>query len=185
MKVGEMKRLKTDYLTVVLMAVGGFAVPTAPAQTAASLSDGQRQATMTVKRAGAQRTYELKSNAVLRDNQPSNNQISFSETAEQAIVRSGNVMFDGLYAMAMHEARQNSVSEIKDGAYGNGDPIPLDAFETGEKWTYVWTRDLAYSVNLALAGFDPQRSVNSLLFKTMLNPSIVFCCDGSSSLVNQ
>lgn len=121
---------------------------------------------MTAKHAGALRTYELKSNAVLRDNQPADKQVVFSEIADQAIVRSGNVMFDGLYAMAIHEARQNSVSEIKDGAYGNGSPISLDAFETGERWTYVWTRDLAYSVNLALAGFDPQRSVNSLLFKT-------------------
>ncbi len=97
-----MKSLKKDYLTIVLLAVGGFAVPAVLSQTAASLSDGQLQATMTVKRAGAQRTYELKSNAVLRDNQPADHQISFSETAEQAMVRSGNVMFDGLYAMAVH-----------------------------------------------------------------------------------
>ena len=48
---------------------------------------------------------------------------------------------------------QNSVSQIKDGAYGNGAPFKLEAYQTGEFWTYVWTRDLSYSVNLALAWF--------------------------------
>ena len=159
-----MKSLKTECLTVVLVAVGFFA--SARAQTAAMLSDGPLQAIMTIKRSGDLRTYELKSNAVLRDNRPASKQVAFSETADHALLRSGNAMFDGLYAMAVHEARQNSVSEIKDGAYGNGVPIKLDAFQTGESWTYVWTRDLAYSVHLALAGFDPQRAVSSLLFKT-------------------
>jgi hypothetical protein len=130
-----MKSLKTGLLIGVLIAEGGIAVSTAHAQATATLSDGQTQAAMTVKHAGALRTYELKSNAVLRDNQPADQQVTLSETADQAKVRSGNVMFDGLYAMAVHEAKQNSVSEIKDGAYGHGKPIQLDAFETGEKWT--------------------------------------------------
>ena len=53
-------------------------------------------------------------------------------------------------------------------AYGNGVPIQIEAFQTGEFWTYVWTRDLSYSVYLALGGFDPPRAVNSLLFKTSI-----------------
>jgi hypothetical protein len=36
----------------------------------------------------------------------------------------------------------------------------------GENWPYVWTRDTAYAALLSLAAVDPQRTVNSLLFKT-------------------
>lgn len=166
-RVNGMKNLKINYVTVLLAATGCFAV------SAASRVDGNARAFMTVTRSGDLRAYELKSTADLRDNRPAGKQVSFSETAGQAVLRSGNAMFDGLYAMAIHEARQNSVSEIKDGAYGNGVPVKLDAFQTGESWTYVWTRDLAYSVHLALAGFDPQRAVSSLLFKTSgLKPSV-------------
>ncbi len=75
-------------------------------------------------------------------------------------------MFDGLYALAVNEALQNSVEQISDGSYGNGAPISLGAFQTGAQWTYVWTRDLSYSTDLALAGFDPERAQSSLLFKT-------------------
>lgn len=123
-------------------------------------------AAMSVIKPGDLRTYELTSNAPLRDNRPLSKQVVFSEKAEYASIRSGNVMFDGLYAMAIHEAVENSVSEIKDNAYNNGSPIKLDAYQTGERWPYVWTRDLAYSLNLALAGFDPARAASSLLFKT-------------------
>lgn len=168
-----MKSLKTDGARVVFFAVGCLTVASAVAESGDTLSDGQAQAVIAIKRSGDLRTYELKSNAALRENRPADKQVTFSETADHAILRSGNTMFDGLYAMAVHEAQLNSVSEIKDNAYGNGDPIQLEAFQTGESWSYVWTRDLAYSVNLALAGFDPQRSVNSLLFKTStLKPSV-------------
>ncbi|HUJ09092.1 MAG TPA: amylo-alpha-1,6-glucosidase [Verrucomicrobiae bacterium] len=122
---------------------------------------------------GKLRAYELSSNAQLRDNRPPDKRISFSEEADHARIRTGNLMFDGLYALAVSEALQNSVSQIKDGAYGHGQPIQLEAFQTGEFWTYVWTRDLSYSTYLALAGFDPQRAIHSLLFKTsLLKPSV-------------
>ena len=129
---------------------------------------------MSLKQAGDLRTYQLTSNAKLRDNTPADEQVTFSEVKGHAKIRTGNVLFDGLYAMAVHEALQNSVSQIKDGAYGNGEPVKLEAYQTGEFWTYVWTRDLSYSVNLALAGFDPDRAVDSLLFKTSaLKPSVL------------
>ena len=137
-----------------------------PDQTTATLTDGRTTATMSVGNDGALRSYELTTDGPLRDNRPADKRITFSEAPDHAVVRSGNVMFDGLYAMAVHEALQNSVSEIKDGAYGNGAPIHIDAYQTGEFWTYVWTRDLSYSVYLGLAQFDPPRAVNSLLFKT-------------------
>ncbi|MBN2162232.1 MAG: hypothetical protein JXR25_16550 [Pontiellaceae bacterium] len=112
------------------------------------------------------RTYTLESNAPLRENLPEDGRVTFSESPDHACLRTGNLMFDGLYAMAVHEALQNSVDEIRDYAYGNGTPLKIDAFQTGEKWHYVWTRDLSYAVNLGLASFDPQRCASSLLFKT-------------------
>ena len=68
----------------------------------------------------------------------------------------------------MEEMRENSVDAVQDGAFNNGAPLPCGdggCFETGLKWKYVWTRDTAYAVDLALGSLDPQRSKNSLLFK--------------------
>ena len=131
-----------------------------------SIDTGNAQATITVESEGDLRTYELSTTMKLRDNKPPAKRIKFSEDPSRASIRTGNTLFDGLYAMAVSEAVANSVSQISDGSYAKGAPLKIEAFQTGELWKYVWTRDLSYSVNLALAGFDPQRSVNSLLFKT-------------------
>jgi hypothetical protein len=64
-----------------------------------------------------------------------------------------------------HEMKLDSVSAIRDGSYNGGQAIPCDCFETGEKWHYVWTRDLSYAADLGLGMLDPQRVRNSLLFK--------------------
>lgn len=77
----------------------------------------------------------------------------------------GSVLFDGLYAMAQDDLRHDSVEAIRDGAFDRGQPIPCLCFETGEKWHYVWTRDLSYAVDLGLWRFDPARSRNGLQFK--------------------
>ena len=78
-------------------------------------------------------------------------------------------MFDGLFAMAMQEARELTVTSIKDGAYNNGNPVPcggtIGCYQSGDEWTYVWTRDTAYAVDLGLAQINPQVAKNSLLFK--------------------
>ncbi len=166
---------------VILAAQGlGFCMAemSTAAQNSASLVEGTTRGTMTCSNAEAGfRTYQLASNADLRDNTPRDRRVTFSEAPGHATIRTGNLLFDGLYALAVHEALQNSVAQIKDGAYGNGAPVQLDVFQTGEFWTYVWTRDLAYSVHLALAGFDPQRAVNSLLFKTsVLKGSVAGGC---------
>src|ERR1017187_6715301 len=136
--------------------------------------EGPLRATITTNATGKLRSYEVSSNGELRGNRPPNKRLTFSETPDHARVRTGNLIFDGLYALAISEALQNSVSQIKDRSYGQGTPIQLEAFQTGEHWTYVWTRDLAYSTHLALAGFDPERAVHSLLFKSsLLKPSVV------------
>ena len=89
-------------------------------------------------------------------------------------VRSGNALFDGLYAMGIADALQGRVTQIRDGSFDQGRPIDCVCFETGEKWPYVWTRDISYAVDLGIASVDPQRALNSLLFKSSaLRPEMV------------
>lgn len=76
-----------------------------------------------------------------------------------------SALFNGLYAMAQDDLRQDSVRAIRDGAFDHGEPIPCHCFETGLKWPYVWTRDLSYSIDLGLWRFDPARARNGLAFK--------------------
>src|SRR5690349_16010311 len=76
-----------------------------------------------------------------------------------------SVLFDGLFAMAQDDLGQDSVEQIRDGAFAHGQPIPCHCFETGLKWPYVWTRDLSYAIDLGLWRFDPARSRNGLEFK--------------------
>ncbi|MCU0770237.1 MAG: hypothetical protein MUE94_00510 [Verrucomicrobia bacterium] len=153
-------------LVLALLWAVGLGPSSSPAQTSESFVEGPLRATISAREEGGVRKYTLTSNAELRDNTPPDKTLTFAETPGHARLRTGNLLFDGLYALAVHEAVQNSVSEIKDGAYGRGAPTPLEAFQTGEFWTYVWTRDLSYSAHLALGGFDPERAVNSLLFKS-------------------
>jgi predicted alpha/beta superfamily hydrolase len=92
-------------------------------------------------------------------------EVSYAETAALPTVRSGSLAFDALFALASAEMKLDSVSEIRDGSYNGGNPIPCDCFETGELWHYVWTRDLSYAAALGLGMLDPQRTRNSLEFK--------------------
>lgn len=89
--------------------------------------------------------------------------VHITEHAEDMRVRSGNLMFDGLFALAMQEVRQARISKIDDGSF---EPVACECFETGEQWHFVWTRDTAYAVDLSLALVDPARAMSSLLFKT-------------------
>jgi len=110
------------------------------------------------------RTFALTSTQFQRDEKPKSRR--FSEVEGMPRVNSGNLLFDALFAQAVDDMKQASVSEIRDGNYNVGAAIPCNCFETGEKWNYVWTRDLSYAANLSLAYLDPQRVVNSMLFKT-------------------
>lgn len=115
-------------------------------------------------RAAELRTFAITSTQFQRDEKPKAR--SFSEVEGMPRIVTGNLLVDGLFAMAVDDMKQASVSEIRDGNYNVGAAIPCDCFETGEKWNYVWTRDLSYAANLSLAYLDPQRVVNSMLFKT-------------------
>jgi hypothetical protein len=148
-------------------AAGGD--PHAGAATQASLNfptwDGkQESARFSSKNPQAPlRTYVQSTTMQLRD--PGPQFVSYTEEAGLPVLRSGNLAFDALFALAGHEMKQDSVKEIRDGNYNGNAPIPCDCFETGEKWHYVWTRDLSYAADLGLAMLDPQRVRNSLMFK--------------------
>ncbi|MND70380.1 hypothetical protein D3C80_618820 [compost metagenome] len=121
-------------------------------------------ATFSVKQAGADyRGYAQSTTQELRD--PGDSFTTYQEQADLPRLRSGDMVFDALFALATHEMRQNSVAQVKDGSYGGGQAIPCDCFETGAKWHYVWTRDLSYATDLGLGVLDPQRARNSLQFK--------------------
>jgi len=164
-------RLKPGFLAAAMFHFG--LIQTSSQTAGNTFVEGPLRAAIVARGEGGLRTYELTSNAELRNSSPPAKHVVFVEVPDHARIRTGNVLFDGLYALAVSEAFQNSVAQIKDHAYGKGKPIQLNAFQTGEFWTYVWTRDLSYSVYLALAGFDPERAVSSLLFKTSaLKPTV-------------
>jgi len=110
------------------------------------------------------RTYELATDhEPQRDDGPSERTVT--EQVDDPVLRSGSVVQDALFAMAMAEVHEASVAQITDGAFADGAPTPCDCFETGEEWTYVWTRDTAYAAHLALAWIDPERTAASLRYK--------------------
>jgi hypothetical protein len=124
----------------------------------------QETARFSAKDAGAPlREYAQSSTMQLRD--PGPQFVRYQESADLPTVRSGNLAFDALFALAGAEMKQDSVREIRDGNYNGGAPIACDCFETGEKWHYVWTRDLSYAADLGLAMLDPLRVMHSLDFK--------------------
>jgi hypothetical protein len=113
------------------------------------------------------RQYTLASTAARRDDQPASPRV-YAEREGRPTLRTGNDLFDALYALALDEVDEASVDAIHDGAFAGGAPLPCPAggcFETGALWTYVWTRDVSYAVDLGLAELDPQRARNSLEFK--------------------
>lgn len=131
-----------------------------------SYTDPLGQTTVTLQAPDScQRTYSLSSTAILRDNQPENPR-TISELEGWPTLRSGNELFDALYALALEESRQLGVDAIRDGAFNDGQPVDCGGcFETGRLWNYVWTRDTAYAMHLGLAGIDPARAQRSLDFK--------------------
>ncbi|MCB9683094.1 MAG: esterase [Alphaproteobacteria bacterium] len=113
----------------------------------------------------ARRTYTLTSTAPLRDGLPAGGTRTFTEPADRPVLRTGDLLFDALFAMAVVEAGEDAVASISDGAFANGAALPCDCYQTGEQWHYVWTRDTAYAVDLGLAWLDPARAAASLRFK--------------------
>ncbi|TNF29164.1 MAG: hypothetical protein EP329_16475 [Deltaproteobacteria bacterium] len=133
-----------------------------------ALSDPLGEAAVTVAdRDACHRTYSLSSTATRRDDLPASPR-EVEELEGFPTLRSGHDLLDALFALALAEARENMVETIHDGSFSQGGATACGdggCFETGRKWTYVWTRDTAYAVDLGLAAVDPTRAANSLRFK--------------------
>jgi hypothetical protein len=130
--------------------------------------NGSSAAIETADSASTLRTYKLTSTQDQRK-KGKGKQLQITEQPDAPTIRTGSQMFDGLFAMAMQEARELTVTSVKNDAYNNGNAIPcggrIGCYQTGDEWTYVWTRDTAYAVDLGLAQINPQVARNSLLFK--------------------
>jgi hypothetical protein len=151
--------------SLLLLTTLALSMNTSQAEVSLTVSNGAT-ATLRLEDAPADaRRYFLQTDAPLRDGLPEGGVLQLEESAEHPRVRSGNLWFDALYSMSMDEAALNSVDTIRDGAYRDGGPIRVKAFQTGEKWLYVWTRDLAYALHLGLSAYDPARALESLRFK--------------------
>lgn len=153
-------------------AVTCLAAEGEPTPGSETWKDDAHQATVTVEgRETCGRSYRLETSAPRRDDLPGNPR-TIVEAPSQPIARTGNDMFDALYALAIEESRESSVDSISNVAFNGGQPIPCPdggCFETGRLWTYVWTRDTAYAMALGLASFDPRRAKSSLEIKTSLH----------------
>ncbi|WP_309382582.1 amylo-alpha-1,6-glucosidase [Cerasicoccus frondis] len=128
-------------------------------------NDRYQQVTIVSEAADGARVYEFETDIDLRDDLPPGGRLEVAEQSGQARCRSGNTLFDSLYALAIEEARLNAVSSIEDADYAHGQPIETSVYKTGEKWNYVWTRDLAYALHLGLAPLNTDRALRSLKFK--------------------
>lgn len=139
---------------------GGDADCAAPGKPG-RFEDGKDSATVTVTDVGAdcRRTYRLVSSV--------SGERVFKEQRRKPTMRSGSVLLDGLYALSHVEAGQNKAAQLTDDAYNGGKPTdcPGGCYITGKEWTYVWTRDVAYSADLGLTAADPERMRNTLKFK--------------------
>ena len=85
--------------------------------------------------------------------------------AQRWRTRTASPLFDALFAMAQEDLGKDSVNDITDAAFDHGRAIPCRCFVAGEKWPFVWTRDVSYSIDLGLWRLDPARARASLLFK--------------------
>jgi len=110
------------------------------------------------------RTYHFHTTQTQRDETPRERNVV--EQPGDPRLRTGNPLFDGLFALTLDDLHKNAVSQIRDDAYNDGKPIDREVFQTGEKWPYVWTRDTSYAANLSLAIFNPKRTCESIAFKT-------------------
>jgi hypothetical protein len=136
----------------------------APSRT---LEDGAGTASVVVSGTPCARSFVLSSTATRRDDLPASPR-TMTEKADRPSLSTRNDLFDALYQLALDEAGEASVSEINDGAFNHGDSVSCAAagcFETGRKWTYVWTRDTSYASDLGLGWIDPARAASSLDFK--------------------
>jgi hypothetical protein len=135
----------------VFLSLGAAALATEPTDWQTRIEASGRTASASAGKDGG---YRLDSNGSERR---ISRQSERSETASPLV--------DALFALAQSEAAEAQVKALLDGAYNHGKPIPCDCYVTGVKWPFVWTRDSAYSIDLALGWLDPDRARRTLEFK--------------------
>lgn len=84
---------------------------------------------------------------------------------QAAGTQTGSLLFDALFALAQDELGKVRVERIRYDAFNHDEPIACSCLVAGERWPWVWTRDIAYATDLALFRFDPVHARNSLEFK--------------------
>jgi hypothetical protein len=134
---------------------------------ASELADDTGTANVTVDGSGCERRFVLSSTAPRKDDFPQSPRPT-EERVGRPSLQTTSPLFDALYQLALDEAGENSVAAIKDYAFNDGADLACaegGCFETGRKWSYVWTRDTAYATNLGLGWVDPIRAKNSLELK--------------------
>lgn len=148
-----------------ILVVGCRSARVDEAVLSSNLSDALGEVTASVTGEPCARSFQLKSTAKQRD-EAAPSERSLTDREDGPSLSTNHPMFDGLYALALEESRENSVAQIQDGSFGAALACPEGGcFQTGQLWTYVWTRDTSYAMDLGLAALDPKRAQNSLLFK--------------------
>ena len=84
---------------------------------------------------------------------------------QPASTQTASMLFDALFALAQDELAKSRVEEIRYDAFNHSQPFACSCLVAGERWPWVWTRDIAYATDLALFRFDPQHARNRLEFK--------------------
>ncbi len=148
---------------------------------ARELADDLGSATVAVEGSACTRTFALASTAPRKDDVPGSPR-TMRERAGRPSLQTTSPLFDALYQLALDEAEENAVDAIQDYAWSDGAALSCPeggCFETGRKWTYVWTRDTSYATHLGLAWVDPVRAKSSLELKVSARR------DGSDSQIVQ
>ncbi|MBN9162418.1 MAG: hypothetical protein J0I07_15765 [Myxococcales bacterium] len=139
------------------------------AEAARTLEDDTGSASVEVEGTGCERSFVLTSSAARKDDLPvSPRPVSERSSRGGPSLQTTSPLFDALYQLALEEAAENSVDSIRDYAFNDGADLacaPGGCFETGRKWSYVWTRDTAYATHLGLPWVDAVRAKNSLELK--------------------
>ena len=84
---------------------------------------------------------------------------------QAAQAQTASVLFDAMFALAQDELGKARVETMRYPAFDNNEPFVCDCLVAGERWLWVWTRDIAYATDLGLFRFDPKDARTSLEFK--------------------
>ncbi len=148
-------------VAMLLAAATGVAAAGAPPMTAGLAWRGSSVSVTSSTGADGLRRYRLQA----RDPRGGMTERSVAESGERPRLRTPSRLLDALFALTMQEVADDSVASIRDAAFNDGRPIACACFETGERWHYVWTRDVSYAADLGLALLEPGRTRASLEFK--------------------